>query len=58
MREKARDSDQTDDRILEHLIHIVKGKDLIKKSIQKRFSLDQFIEESSQREVLDNKQKI
>ena len=58
MREKARDWDQTDDRILEHLIHIVKGKDLIKKSIQKRFSLDQFIEESSQREILDNKQKI
>ena len=53
MREKARDcefGDQTDDRIIEHLIQTVKDNDLIKKCIQKRWNLDQFIEEASQRE--------
>ena len=52
MRE-ARDcefGDQTDDRILEHLIQTVKDNDFIKKCIQKRCNLDQFIEEASQRE--------
>ena len=53
MRQKERDcefGDQTDDRILEHLIQTVRDNDLIKKCIQKRWNSDQFIEEVSQRE--------
>ena len=50
LREKAKDcefGDQTDDRIFEQLIQRIKNNDLIKKSIQKRWTLDQFLEEAS-----------
>ena len=60
MREKARDcefGDQTDDRILEHLVQTVKDDDLIKKCIQKRWNLDQFIDEASQREDIGQQVK-
>ena len=52
LREKSKDcefGEQTDDRILEHLIQTVKGSELVKRSIQKKWNLDQFLEEASQR---------
>ena len=53
MREKAKDcefGDQLDDRILEHLIQTVQNEDLIKECIRKKWNLDRFIDEASQRE--------
>ena len=61
MRKKARDcefGDQGDDRILEHLIQTIKDNDLIKRCIKKRWNLEYFIEEGTQRKVLGNKSKI
>ena len=52
LREKSKDcefGEQTDDRILEHLIQTVKDSELVKRSIQKKWNLDQFLEEASQR---------
>ena len=60
MREKARDcefGDQADDRILEHLIQTIKDNDLIKRCIQKRWNLEQFIEEANQREDIGQQVK-
>lgn len=56
LREKAKDcefNDQLNGRILEHLIQTIKDNDLVKKSIQKKWNLDQFIEEASQREDIN-----
>ena len=56
LREKAKDCEfgpQTYDRILEQLIQTIKDNDLIKKSIQKRWILDQFLEEASQKEDIN-----
>ena len=60
LREKAKDcefGDQTVDRILEQLIQTIKDNDLIKKSIQKSWPLDQFLEEASQKEDINQKVK-
>ena len=60
MCEKARDcefGDQADDRILEHLIQTIRDNDLIKRCIQKRWNLEQFIEEASQREDIGQQVK-
>ena len=47
----------TDDRILEHLIQTVKDSELVKRSIQKKWNLDQFLEEASQREDINQQVK-
>ena len=60
LREKSKDcefGEQTNDRILEHLIQTVRDNDLIKRSIQKKWDLDQFIEEASQREDINQQVK-
>ena len=60
LRAKAKDcefGDQTDDRILEKLIHTIKGDDLIKKSVQKRWTLHQFLQEASQKENINQQVK-
>jgi len=60
VREKAKDckfGKQTDDRILEHLIQTIKDSELIKRSIQKKWNLDQFLEEASQREDINQQVK-
>jgi hypothetical protein len=49
--------DQADDRILEHLIQTIKDNDLIKRCSQKRWNLEQFIEEASQREDIGQQVK-
>ena len=44
LRKKSKDcefGEQTDDRILEHLIQTVKDSELVKRSIQKKWNLDQ-----------------
>ena len=55
---KAKDSssrvrEQIDDRILEHLIQTIKDSELVKRSIQKKWNLDQFLEEATQREDIN-----
>ena len=58
LREKGKDcefSPQTYDRILKQLIQTIKDN-LIKKSVQKRWILDHFLEEASQKEDV-NQQK-
>ena len=53
MREKARYCDfgeQEDERILEHLIQTIENKDLVRKSITKRWTLHQLLEEAGQYE--------
>ena len=58
--EKSKDCEfhkQTDDRILEHLIQIIKDSELVKRSIQKKWNLDQFLEEASQREDINQQVK-
>lgn len=60
LREKSRDcefGEQTDDRILEHLIQTVKDNDLVKRSIQKKWNLDRFLEEASQRQDINQQVK-
>ena len=58
LREKSRDcefGEQTDERILEHVIQTTRDDDLIKRAIQKKWNLDQFVNEASQKEDI-NKQ--
>ena len=58
LREKSKDcefGEQTDDRILEHLVQTIKDSELVKRSIQKKWNLDQFLEEASQREDMVSK---
>jgi len=60
LREKSKDcefGEQTDDRILEHLIQTIKDSELVKGSIQKKWNLDQFLEEASQREDINQQVK-
>ena len=60
LREKAKDcefGEQIDDRILEQLIQTIRNNDLIKKSIQKKWNLDRFIEEASQMEDINQQVK-
>ena len=60
LREKSKDcefGEQTNYRILEHLIQTVRDNDLIKTGIQKKWDLDQFIEETSQREDINQQVK-
>ena len=60
LREKSKDcefGEQTDDRILEHLIQTIKDSELVKRSIQKKWNLDQFLEEASQREDINQQVK-
>ena len=60
LREKSKDcefSEQTDDRILEHLIQTIKDSELVKRSIQKKWNLDKFLEEASQREDINQQVK-
>ena len=60
LREKSKDcefGEQTDDRILEHLIQTIKDSELVKRSIQKKWNLDQFLEGASQREDLNQQVK-
>jgi len=60
LREKAKDCEfgpQTYDRILEQLIQTIKDNNLIKKSVQKRWILDQFLEEASQKEDINQQVK-
>lgn len=60
MREKARDcefGDQFDDRILEHLIQTVSNENLIKECIRKKWNLDRFIDEASQRQDISQQIK-
>ena len=54
--EKVKDcefEDRINERILEHQIHTIMDDDLIKRSIQKKWYLDRFIEEASQREYIN-----
>ena len=48
--------EQTDDRILEHLVQTIRDSELVKRSIQKKWNLDHFLEEASERE--DIKQQV
>ena len=60
LREKSKDcefGEQTDDRILEHLIQTIKDSELVKRSLQKKWNLDQFLEEASQREDINQQVK-
>ena len=60
LRKKSKDcefGEQTDDRILEHLVQTIKDNELIKRSIQKKWNLDQFLEEASQREDINQQVK-
>ena len=60
LREKSKDcefGEQTDDRILEHLIQTIKDNELVKRSIQKKWNLDKFLEEASQREDINQQVK-
>ena len=60
LREKSKDcefGEQTDDRILEHLVQTIKDSELVKRSIQKKWNLDQFLEEASQREDINQQVK-
>ena len=60
LREKLKDCEfgnQTDDRILEHLIQTIKDSEPVKRSIQKKWNLDQFFEEASQREDINQQVK-
>ena len=60
LREKSKDCEfgqQTDDRILEHLIQTIKDSELVKRSIQKKWNLDQFLEEANQREDINQQVK-
>jgi hypothetical protein len=57
LREKAVHCDfqeTLDDRILEHIIQNISDKDLIKKAIQKKWNLDQFIEAAAEKEDITN----
>ena len=47
----------TDDRALEHLIQTFKDSTLVKRSIQKKWNLDQFLKEASQREDINQQVK-
>ena len=49
--------EQTEDRILEHLIQTIKDSELVKRSIQRKWNLDQFLEEASQREDINQQVK-
>jgi len=60
LHEKSKDCEfgtQTDDRILEHLIQTIKESELVKRSIQKKWNLNQFLEEVSQREDINQQIK-
>ena len=60
LREKAKDcefEDRITERILVHLIQTIKDNDLIKRSIQKKWDLDRFIKEESQREDINQQVK-
>lgn len=60
LREKSKDCEfgtQTDDRLLEHLIQTIKDSKLVKRGIQKKWNLDQFLEEASQREDINQQVK-
>ena len=60
LREKSQDcefGEQTEDRILEHLIQTIKDSELVKRSIQRKWNLDQFLEEASQREDINQQVK-
>ena len=60
LREKSKDcefGEQRHDRILEHLIQTIKDSELVKRSIQKKWNLDQFLEEASQREDINQQVK-
>ena len=49
--------EQTDDKILEHLIQTIKDSELVKRSIHKKWNLDQFLEEASHREDINRRVK-
>ena len=56
LREKTKDckiEDRIYEKILEHLIKTIKDDDLIKRSIQKIWDLDRFIEEARQRDDIN-----
>ena len=60
LREKSQDcefGEQTEDRILEHLIQTIKDSELVKRSFQRKWNLDQFLEEASQREDINQQVK-
>ena len=58
IREKAKDCEFGDQlKILEHLIQTVTDEGLVKKCIQKRWNLDRFIEEASQKEDIHKQVK-
>ena len=60
LHEKSQDcelGEQTEDRILEHLIQTIKDSELVKRSIQRKWNLDQFLEEASQREDINQQVK-
>ena len=60
LREKSQDcefDEQTEDRILEHLIQAIKDSELVKRSIQRKWNLNQFLEEASQREDINQQVK-
>ena len=55
LREKAEhcDFDDIDDRILEHIVQHINDENLVKKTIQKKWNFEQFIEEAGERENLN-----
>ena len=60
LREKSQDcefGEETEDRILQHLIQTIKDSELVKKSIQRKCNLEQFLEEASQRENINQQVK-
>ena len=55
LREKAEhcDFEDIDDRILEHIVQHINDENLVKKTIQKKWNLEQFIEEAGEHENLN-----
>ena len=47
------DFEDIDDRILEHIVQHINDENLVKKTIQKKWNLEQFIEEAGERENLN-----
>lgn len=58
LREKAndcqfRDLDETNDRILEHLLHTIPDTAIIRKAIQRKFTLDELLQEAATKQEVN-----
>ena len=55
--EPTKTIDQEDKRILEHIIQTIRDEELVKRAIEKRWDLHQFIENASQKEEISKQVK-